>query len=104
MTFSAMTHVILCHVDDTGMFNRTIKLLAAGVKPVYVFDGKPPDMKGGELEKRLARRKLAEEELAKAKESGTEEDIDKFNRRLVKVTKTHNDDCKELLRSVPWSW
>lgn len=32
------------------MFNRTIKLLAAGVKPVYVFDGKPPDMKGGELE------------------------------------------------------
>ena len=46
-----------------GMFNRTIKLLAAGVKPVYVFDGKPPDLKGGELAKRLARRQQAEVEI-----------------------------------------
>ena len=30
-----------------GMFNRTIKLLEHGVKPVYVFDGKPPEMKSG---------------------------------------------------------
>lgn len=30
-----------------GMFNRTIKLLEFGVKPVYVFDGKPPEMKSG---------------------------------------------------------
>lgn len=81
-----------------GMFNRTIKLLAAGVKPVYVFDGKPPDMKSGELEKRLARRQLAEAELAKAKEEGSAEDIEKYNRRLVKVGKNHNDECKELLR------
>eukprot|EP01052_Picozoa_sp_SAG31_P020993 SAG31_NODE_1601_length_7786_cov_33.553272_11_plen_138_part_00 len=36
----------------TGMFYRTIKLLEAGVKPVYVFDGKPPDFKSGELLKR----------------------------------------------------
>lgn len=27
-----------------------------GVKPVYVFDGKPPDMKSGELEKRKEKR------------------------------------------------
>ncbi len=42
------------------MFNRTIRLLSAGVKPVYVFDGKPPQMKGGELAKRMARRAEAE--------------------------------------------
>jgi flap endonuclease-1 len=80
-----------------GMFNRTIKFLSAGVKVAYVFDGKPPDFKSGELAKRLAKRAQAEADLATAKESGENEDIDKFSRRLVKVTKQHNDDCKMLL-------
>lgn len=81
-----------------GMFNRSIKMMTAGIKPVFVFDGKPPEMKGGELAKRTARRAQAESELEAAKESGDAEEIDKFQRRLVKVSKSHNDDCKELLR------
>eukprot|EP01038_Epipyxis_sp_PR26KG_P007205 gene7205-9833_t len=81
-----------------GMFNRTIKLMTSGIKPVYVFDGKPPQLKGGELEKRIAKRAKAETDLAAAKESGEADDVDKFSRRLVKVTRQHNDDCKELLR------
>ena len=81
-----------------GMFNRSIKMMAAGIKPVFVFDGKPPAMKGGELAKRMARRAQAEASLEQAKESGDAEDIDKFSRRLVKVSRQHNDDCKELLR------
>jgi len=32
-----------------GMFNRTIRMLSSGIKPVFVFDGKPPTMKSGEL-------------------------------------------------------
>ena len=32
-----------------GVFNRTVRLLECGIKPVYVFDGKPPTMKGGEV-------------------------------------------------------
>ena len=43
-----------------GMFNRTIKMMTCGIKPVYVFDGKPPQLKGGELAKRMARRAKAE--------------------------------------------
>jgi flap endonuclease-1 len=81
-----------------GMFNRTIKMMEAGIKPCYVFDGKPPNLKSGELAKRIARRAKAEQELADAKASGTEEDIDRFQRRLVKVTRQHNEECKELLR------
>ncbi len=42
------------------MFNRTIKMLSSGVKPCYVFDGKPPELKGGELAKRMAKRAKAE--------------------------------------------
>lgn len=81
-----------------GMFNRTIKLMTSGIKPVYVFDGKPPQLKGGELAKRLARRNRAMEELAEAKDAEQVEDVDKFQRRLVKVTRQHNEDCRELLR------
>jgi flap endonuclease-1 len=39
-----------------GLFYRTIRMVDNGIKPVYVFDGKPPEMKSGELEKRLERR------------------------------------------------
>jgi flap endonuclease-1 len=53
-----------------GMFYRTIRLMENGIKPVYVFDGKPPTLKGGELQKRKERRAEAEEHLEKATEAG----------------------------------
>ncbi|PIA60599.1 hypothetical protein AQUCO_00300236v1 [Aquilegia coerulea] len=81
-----------------GIFTRTIRLLEAGMKPVYVFDGKPPDLKKQELAKRHSRRMDASEYLAAAIESGVKKDIEKYSKRTVKVTKQHNDDCKKLLR------
>lgn len=75
-----------------------VQNLQNGVKPIYVFDGKPPEMKSGELEKRSERRKEAQESLDKAVESGNQEDITKFNKRVIRVTQKHNDDCKKLLR------
>jgi len=81
-----------------GMFYRTIRMVDNGIKPVYVFDGKPPEMKGGELAKRAERREAAQKSLTEAEEKGNQEDIDKFSKRLVKVTKTHVDECKQLLK------
>ncbi|KAG6663072.1 flap endonuclease 1 isoform X1 [Carya illinoinensis] len=81
-----------------GMFTRTIRLLEAGIKPVYVFDGKPPDLKKQELAKRYSKRADASQDLAEAMETGNKEDIEKFSKRTVKVTKQHNEDCKRLLR------
>ncbi|KAJ9681610.1 hypothetical protein PVL29_017828 [Vitis rotundifolia] len=81
-----------------GMFSRTIRLLEAGLKPVYVFDGKPPDLKKQELAKRFSRRADATEDLTEALETGNKEEIEKFSKRTVKVTKQHNEDCKKLLR------
>ena len=45
-----------------GLFHRTVQFMENGVKPVWVFDGKPPDLKAGELEKRKAAKEAAEEE------------------------------------------
>ncbi|KAM5560852.1 flap endonuclease 1 [Rosa sericea] len=81
-----------------GMFSRTIRLLEAGIKPVYVFDGKPPELKSQELAKRYSKRVDATQDLATAVESGNKEDIEKFSKRTVKVTKQHNEDCRRLLR------
>ena len=53
-----------------GMFYRTIRMIENGIKPVYVFDGKPPQMKSKELEKRLERRTEAEAEMSKAADAG----------------------------------
>jgi len=81
-----------------GMFYRTIRMVEYGIKPCYVFDGKPPDMKSGELAKRKEGRDKAQKELDKATEAGDEENVTKFSKRLVKVTKEHNEECKELLK------
>lgn len=87
-----------------GTFYRTIRLIENGIKPVYVFDGKPPDMKSGELTKRMEKREEAQKQLDKAEEAGDAELVDKFTRRLVKVTPQHSQDCKDLLKlmGVPY--
>lgn len=81
-----------------GIFYRSIRLLENGIKPVYVFDGKPPEMKSGELAKRQEKREEAQKQLEKATEAGDADDMEKFNRRLVRVTKQHNAEAKELLK------
>ncbi|KAF9975096.1 Elongation of fatty acids protein 2 [Actinomortierella ambigua] len=81
-----------------GMFYRTLRMVDNGIKPVYVFDGKPPTLKSGELAKRTARRKEATAKQEEAEEIGDTEAIDKFNRRTVKVTREHNEECKKLLK------
>lgn len=81
-----------------GMFYRTIRLVENGIKPVYVFDGKPPVLKGGELAKRSARREDAQTSLEKVKEEGTIEDVMKYEKRLVSVSREQNDEAKKLLK------
>ena len=55
-------------------------------------------MKGGELAKRAEKREEAQKQLEKATEAGDAADMEKFNRRLVKVTKEHNNEVQELLK------
>jgi len=81
-----------------GLFYRTIRMLEAGIKPVYVFDGKPPEMKSGELQKRTDAKNKAREEMEKAKEEGDLEAVVKFEKRLTRVTKEQNQEAMKLLR------
>lgn len=87
-----------------GMFYRTLRIIDNGIKPLYVFDGAPPKLKSGELAKRFQRKAEAHEAVEEAKETGTAEDIEKFSRRTVRVTREHNAECQRLLTlmGVPW--
>ncbi|KAH0944710.1 hypothetical protein HN011_010783 [Eciton burchellii] len=74
-------------------FYCTIYLVEQEIKPVYVFDGKPPNLKAGELAKK--KRDEAQKLLQAAEEDENMEARDKFSRRLIKVTKTHADEAKQ---------
>lgn len=83
----------------TGMFYRTIRMMEAGLKPVFVFDGKPPTMKSGQLAKRKERQQAATQELERLnKEGGTAEDIERQQKRLVRASKEQSEEVKTLLQ------
>ena len=81
-----------------GTFYRTIRLMNNGIKPVWVFDGKAPDLKSGELTKRREKREKSQVQLTEALEAGSSADVDKYSKRLVRMSSFHTSSCKTLLR------
>ena len=73
-------------------------MMELGIKPVYVFDGKAPELKSVELAAREEKKQQAEVELKAALESGDAEEIRKASHRSVRVTQQMNADVQELLR------
>ena len=70
----------------SGLFSRTVNMLQKGIKPVFVFDGQPPELKRAE---RARRRALKEEAQQKYDEAvGEFQEILKFdsNNREAKLT------------------
>ncbi len=96
LTLSAPLPLYKSHLQ--GLFFRTVRMLESGMKPLYVFDGAPPDAKKEELARRAGKRGDATADLEAAKEAGDAEAIEKFAKRTVKVTRQHNEECKRLLR------
>lgn len=64
---------------------RHLLLFCAGIKPVYVFEGKPPELKIEQLKQRREKRDEADKELAAAKEAGDQQAIEKYSKRTTKV-------------------
>lgn len=81
----------------SGLFYRTINLMEAGIKPVYVFDGEPPEFKKKELEKRREAREEAEEKWREALEKGEIEEARKYAQRATRVNEMLIEDAKKLL-------
>ncbi|MCY0862030.1 MULTISPECIES: flap endonuclease-1 [Metallosphaera] len=80
-----------------GVFYRTVNLLEEGIIPIYVFDGKPPELKAQELENRRKMKEEAEKKLEKAKESGKVEEMRKYSQMTSRLTTDMAKESKELL-------
>ncbi len=81
----------------TGLFYRTINLIEKGVKPVYVFDGLPSELKSKTLQKRRAVRTDAEEKSSQALQEGNLLEAKKMGSRALKLTRDMVDEAKILL-------
>jgi len=84
----------------SGIFYRNINLLTEGIKLVYVFDGKPPELKLKEIEERKRNKEIAEEKYEKAKEEGDSENMRKYSSQFVKITDEIINESKDLLRAM----
>lgn len=84
----------------SGLFYRNISLLSEGLKLVYVFDGKPPELKGKTHEIRGASRELAREryELAKSKDDLT--GMKRYSGQLSRLDDEMIRESKELLEAM----
>ncbi len=88
----------------SGLFYRSSALLEIGIRPAFVFDGKPPELKKKTLEERRAVKEDAEREWKKALEEGD------LKRALSKATRTARlgsdmiEDSLALLDAmgIPW--
>lgn len=88
----------------SGLFYRTMKLLNASIKPIYVFDGKPPEFKKEVSEQRRDARAEAMREWKQALKRKDYEAARKFAQRSSTITEEIVDDSKNLLDAmgVPW--
>ncbi|HZX19400.1 MAG TPA: flap endonuclease-1 [archaeon] len=82
----------------TGLFYRTINLVERGVKPVFVFDGKPNELKKETIAKRIETRTTAIQKHEEALKQGDLEDAKKFGSRALKLEPKMVDDAKELVK------
>lgn len=81
-----------------GLLHRTIQFMENGVKPLWVFDGKPPVLKSKTLEARKDMKKKAEEDQLEAKEVGDDEQAVKMAGRSIRITDDMIKDAKDMLR------
>lgn len=72
-----------------------VGVLWPGIKPVYVFEGKPPELKLAQLKQRRERREDATEGLAAAKEAGDTEAIEKYSKRTTKVRRLTSSSASQ---------
>ncbi|MFH1522143.1 MAG: flap endonuclease-1 [archaeon] len=84
----------------SGLFYRNINLLQEGIKPVYVFDGTPPELKQAEIEKRKEAKRIAEQKYEEAKEKKDIGEMKKYGGRFVKITDEIIQQSKELLEAL----
>ncbi|TRO52014.1 flap endonuclease-1 [Candidatus Bathyarchaeota archaeon] len=88
----------------SGLLYRTSNLVELGIKPVYVFDGKPPMLKVEQIERRRQVKEAAKIQYEKAVAKGDMVKARKFAQATASMKDYMKDDAQRLLElmGLPW--
>ena len=81
----------------SGLFYRCINFLEAGIRPIFVFDGEPPELKKDTIDERIAARRAAETAWHEALAEGDIRKAWSKATRSSRLTGMMIDDSKKLL-------
>ncbi len=83
-----------------GLFSRTVSLMEKKITPIFVFDGKPPELKIKERERRAELKKEAEEKYKIAVESEDIGSMKKYASRTSRLTSEMVSEAKLLVEAL----
>lgn len=88
----------------SGLFYRNVNLLELGMKLVYVFDGKPPELKMEEIRRRSEQRREANDRYLRALQTGDMVQARKYAEASTVLRRDMVGDAKTLLDAmgIPW--
>ncbi len=88
----------------TGLFYRNVNLVSLGIRPVYVLDGKPPELKSLEIERRRKIKKAALDKYERALRASDFEGARKYARSTAVLRNYMREDTKRILSllGIPW--
>ena len=83
----------------SGLLYRNINFLSLGIKPVWVFDGKPPSLKTAEIERRRQIKRDATVKYEKAMAAGDMEGARKYAQQTTSMKDGMVEESKQLLEN-----
>jgi flap endonuclease-1 len=83
-----------------GLFSRTTKLMQHNIQLIFVFDGKPPELKMAERDRRRKLKEEAQQQYEVAKEREDHVAMKKYAARTARLTPEMVADSKVLITAL----
>jgi flap endonuclease-1 len=83
-----------------GIFNRTTRFMQHDILPAFVFDGKAPDLKTKERERRKSLKITAQKKYEEAKEKEDAEEMKKYASRTSRLTSDMIEESKKVIEAL----
>ena len=81
----------------SGLFYRTINFLEHGIKPIFVFDGKPSELKMKTIKERRVVKEAAKRKMIEAQEAEDFREARKFAQQTSKLSTEMIGESKKLI-------
>ena len=84
----------------SGLFYRSINFLEHGIRPIYVFDGKPSELKLNTIKERRKIKEEAQKKMVAAQDAEDFKEAKKFAQLTSKLDEGMIEESKKLIESM----